>query len=87
MFIKRRDLELGECGRSLRSLASPVLRAFGAPSSDILLYPMLGIKSRGGKKESTEGLGFEPAIYDIVSGRAHHYTNGAGRKLAALLPF
>ena len=37
------DMELGKCGRSLRSLASPVLRAFGAPSSAILLYPMLGL--------------------------------------------
>ena len=46
-------MDLGECGRSLRSLASPVLRAFGAPSSDNLLYPMLGIKSRGGKKNNT----------------------------------
>ena len=79
-------MELGECGRSLRSLASPVLRAFGAPSSDILLYPMLGIKSRGGKKKSMDGLGFEPVIYGIENGHAHHYTNGAGRKLAALLP-
>ena len=39
----RQDMELGKCGRSLRSLASPVLRACGAPSSDILLYPMLGL--------------------------------------------
>ena len=41
MLLSR--MELGECGRSLRSLASPVLRAFGAPSSVILLYPMLGL--------------------------------------------
>ena len=47
VFAHRRDMELGECGRSLRSLASPVLCAFGAPSSDILLYPMLGLSCQG----------------------------------------
>ena len=42
-MLLRQEMELGKCGRSLRSLASPVLRAFGALSSDILLYPMLGL--------------------------------------------